>query len=178
MKSLATSLVFLAAGAFCGCSTASKSPDVTSTIRKALSVPNLKDVSVSQDRDKGVITLTGHVVADADKSQAESIAKSIAAGQVVSDEISVLPPGSEKEAKAIDSDLDKGIDKNVDAALIQNGLAKNVKHSVKNGVVTLDGVVNSPDSRAQAQTVASSVPYVRQVVNELQVKDQKATSSN
>jgi len=178
MKLLVTSLVFLAVSAFCGCSTASKSPDVTGAIRKALSVPNLKDVSVSQDRDQGVVTLAGHVAADADKAQAESIAKSIAAGQVVSDEISVLPPGSEKEAKAIDSDLDKGIDKNVDAVLIQNGLAASVKHSVKNGVVTLDGVVNSPDSRAQAQNVAAAVPYVRQVVNELQVKDQKATSSN
>jgi osmotically-inducible protein OsmY len=31
-------------------------------------------VSVSQDRDKGVVTLGGHVAADGDKSQAESIA--------------------------------------------------------------------------------------------------------
>jgi hypothetical protein len=36
--------------------------------------------------------------------------------------------------------------------------------------------VNSERKRAQAEHVASSVPNVEQVVNELQVKDQKATS--
>jgi hypothetical protein len=33
---------------------------------------------VNSDRDKGVVTLGGHVAADGDKSQAESIARSIA----------------------------------------------------------------------------------------------------
>jgi osmotically-inducible protein OsmY len=45
-------------------------------------------------------------------------------------------------------------------------------------VVTLSGEVDSQSKRAQAQTIASSVPNVQQVVNELQVKNQKATSSN
>src|SRR5580704_8164141 len=71
-----------------GCSTtATKSPDVSGSIRQSLNQPNLKDVSVSQDRDKGIVTLSGHVATDSDKAQAESIAKSIAAGEVVSDEI-------------------------------------------------------------------------------------------
>ena len=61
-----------------GCSSTSKSPDVSDSIRKSLDQPNLKDVSVSQDRDKGIVTLRGHVAADADKTQAESIARSIA----------------------------------------------------------------------------------------------------
>ena len=163
---------------FVGCSSTSKSPDVSDSIRKSLDQPNLKDVSVSQDRDKGIVTLKGHVAADGDKTQAESIARSIAAGQVVSDEIAVLPPGAEREAKDVNSDLDKAIDKNLDAAFIQNGWKDGIKHSVKNGVVTLDGNVGSQSSRAQAQGVAAGVPNVRQVVNELQVKDQKATSSN
>jgi hypothetical protein len=55
---------------------------------------------------------------------------------------------------------------------------KGVSHSVKNGVVILTGKVGSEARRAKAQTVASSVPNVRQVVNELEVKDRKATSSN
>jgi hyperosmotically inducible protein len=163
---------------FVGCSSTSKSPDVSDSIRKSLDQPNLKDVSVSQDRDKGIVTLKGHVSADGDKAQAESIARSIAGGQVVSDEIAVLPPGVEREAKDVNSDLDEAIDKNLDAAFIQNGWKDGIKHSVKNGVVTLDGNVGSESSRAQAQGVAAAVPNVRQVVNELQVKDQKATSSN
>jgi len=59
-----------------GCSTSeTKSPDVADKVRRDLDQGNFRDVSVSQDRDQGVITLTGHVGSDADKSQAESIAK-------------------------------------------------------------------------------------------------------
>ena len=115
--------------------------------------------------------------ADGAKSQAESIAKSIAGGQVVANQIAVLPVGAESDAKAVNSDLDKGIEKNLDAALIQNEMHESVKYDVKNGVVTLTGEVNSQSKRATVEKVASSVPNVQQVVNELQVKDQKATSS-
>jgi osmotically-inducible protein OsmY len=65
----------------------------------------------------------------------------------------------------------------LDAALIQNGLQKSVKYDFKNGVVTLTGEVNSQSKRAQAADIASSVPNVQQVVNYLQIKNQKATSS-
>ncbi len=158
--------------------TARQSPDVSDSIRKSLDQAGLKDVSVSQDRDKGVVTLGGHVAADADKSQAESIAKSIATGQVVANQIAVMPPSGESEAKAVNSDLDKAIEKNLDAALIQNKLHKSVKYDVKNGVVTLTGEVNSQSKRAQAEQIASAVPNVKQVVNDLQIKNQKASSSN
>ena len=49
---------------------------------------------------------------------------------------------------------------------------------MKNGVVTLTGEVRSEARRSSAQSIASAVPNVTQVVNELQVKDQKATSTN
>ncbi len=138
-KSCLASLALLVAGTLAGCSTTTKSPDVADSIRKSLDTANLKDVSVSQDRDKGVVTLGGHVAADADKAQAESIAKSLAGTQVVANQIAVTPPGAASDAKAVNSDLDKAIDKNLDAALIQNHLRKGVKYEVKNGVVTLTG---------------------------------------
>lgn len=172
-------VVVLLVGALAGCSsTSTKSPDVSSDIRKSLDQAGLKDVSTSQDRDKGVVTLSGHVASDADKAQAESIAKSMAAGQVVADQIAVLPPGVEHDAKAINSDVDKGIEQNLDAALIQDRLQKKVKYEVKNKVVTLTGSVESQAARSRAQEVAASVPNVQQVVNELQIKGQKASSSN
>jgi osmotically-inducible protein OsmY len=87
-----------------------------------------------------------------------------------------MPPGGESAAKAMNSDLDQGIGKNLHAALIQNKLQKVVKYDVKNGVVTLTGEVNSSDRRAFAEKVATGVPNVQQVVNNLQVKNQKATS--
>ena len=172
-------LALLVIGTLVGCEkTSTLSPDVSDSVRKSLDQAGLKDVSVSQDRDKGVVTLGGHVAADADKLQAESIAKSIASGQVVANQIAITPLGVESKAKAINSDLDKGIKNNLDASLIQNGLQKIVKYDVKNGVVTLTGEVNSESKRGQAQQIASSVPYVQQVVNDLQIKNQKASSSN
>jgi len=178
LKLLITLLTLLIVGISVGCSGTTKSPDVSDSIRKSLDQAGLKDVSVSQDRDKGVVTLGGHVSSDGDKSQAESIAKSIAGGQVVSNQIGVVPPTAASEAKTVNSDLDKGIEKNLDAALIQHRLNKGVKYDVKNGVVTLTGEVNSQARRAQVKNVASAVPNVQQVVNELQVKNQKATSSH
>jgi hyperosmotically inducible periplasmic protein len=161
-----------------GCSdTPTKSPDVTDTIHKSLDQARFKDVRVSQDRDKGVVTLTGTTVSDADKAEAEAIAKSIAGAQVVSDQIAVRPVGAEDVSKKVDSDLDKGIDKNFDAMLVQHKLDNDVKYSVKNGVVTLTGTVNSQSRRAAVEKMAKSVPNVRQVVNELEVKNQKATAS-
>ena len=175
---LVSLLTLLVVGTFSGCSGTTKSPDVSDSIRKSLDQAGLKDVSVSQDRDKGVVTLGGHVPSDVDKSQAESIAKSIAGEQVVSNQIGVIPPAAESEAKTVNSDLDKGIEKNLDAALIQHRLNKGVKYDVKNGVVTLTGEVNSQARRTHVQEIASAVPNVKQVVNELQVKNQKATSSH
>ena len=181
MKTLKSCLLVsavLLAGTLMGCSSAStKSPDVSANVRNALAQAGMKDVSVSEDGDKGVVTLTGHVPTDAAKAQAQSIAEAQAGGQAVANQIAVLPPG-DSNAKAMNTDLDKGIEKNLDAVLIYNQLHDQVKYSVKNHVVTLTGTVNSQDTRQHAQDVAAAVPNVQQVVNELQIKDQKATASN
>lgn len=161
-----------------GCSNASrKTPDVRNNVSKALDQAGYKDVSVAQDRDKGVVSLAGHVQTDADKAQAESIARANSQGDVVANEIAVLPPNDQGNAKTVNSDLDAGIEKNLDAALVENHMNKRVKGSVKNGVVTLKGTVDSQATRSEAQKVAASVPNVQQVVNELQVKYERATSS-
>jgi hyperosmotically inducible periplasmic protein len=170
--------VALAFYALTGCARESaKSPDVSSAVRQSLDQVGLKDVSVDQDRDKGVVTLGGHVPSDEAKSQAESIAKSIAGTQVVANQVAVIPPGVEKEAKTVNADLDQGIEKNLDAALVASHLDPYLKYDVKNRVVVLKGEVNSQAKRTEAARVASQVPNVEQVVNEVQVKDQKATAN-
>ena len=168
----------LAFNALTGCTrTSTKSPDVSSAVRQSLDQAGLKDVSVDQDRDRGVVTLGGHVASEDAKSQAESIAKSMAAGQVVANQVAVLPPGAESDAKTVSSDLDKGIEKNLDAALVANRLDSRLKYEVKNRVVVLKGEVDSQAKRAEVAKIAAQVPNVAQVVNEVQVKDQKATSN-
>jgi osmotically-inducible protein OsmY len=89
---------------------------------------------------------------------------------VVSDQIAVRPPGDESTAKKVDSDLDKGIEKNFDPVLVRHKLYNSVKYDVKNGVITLTGKVKSQSQREGVEKIASGVPNVRQVVNELEVK--------
>jgi hyperosmotically inducible protein len=176
-KLLMAVLPLALAGALTGCSQTNKSPDVSDNIRRSLDQSGFKDVNVSQDRDKGVVTLTGTVATESEKSQAEAVAKTGAGAQVVANQITVRPPGAESEARAFDSDMDKAIEKNVDAVLVKNKLKRDVKYDVKNGVVTLKGGVTSQGRRAQVEKLVASVPNVKQVVNELEVKNQKASSS-
>jgi osmotically-inducible protein OsmY len=171
-------LAVLVVATLAGCSKpASKAADVSDAIKTSLNQAGLKDVSVNQDRDKGVVNLGGHVAAEGEKAQAEAIARSLAGGQVVANEIAVTPPGAESEAKDVASELDKGIEHNLDAALTTANLNDDVKYDVKNQVVTLKGKVNSQGKRTRAQKLAAAVPNVQQVVNEVEVKGQKATES-
>jgi hyperosmotically inducible protein len=171
-------VAMLAAGVLAGCAHTTKSPDISDNLRKALDQAGLQKVTINQDRDKGVVTLGGQVATDNDKAEAEAVAKPIVEGEVVSVQIAVVPVGRESEAREMNSDLDAGIEHNVDAALIESKLHHGVSFAVKNHVVTLSGEVDSPSRRRETERVASSVPNVQQVVNELQVKNQKASSSH
>ena len=173
-----TLITIIATGLLTGCaSSPAKSPDIAVTLRHSLDAAGLQDVSMQQDREKGVITLGGNVASDTFKAQAESIATSMAGGEVIANQIEVVPTNGASDAKKMNADYDKGISENMDAALIQNNFRKNVNFVVKSGVVTLQGNVDSESGRGQAAVVAAAVPNVLQVVNELQVKNQKATSN-
>src|SRR5579871_1391560 len=95
------SVLALAIVGLVGCAE-NRAPDVAGRIRDSLKQAGLNDVTVSQDRDKGVVTLGGNVNQDADKARAEQIAGPLASGQVVADQIAVLPAGNESAVKSID----------------------------------------------------------------------------
>lgn len=140
-------------------------------VSKALEQADLKDVDVSEDKDKNTITLSGNLHTEDAKQQAATVAKGAAPDRVIVNEISVRPVGAESEAKKIDSNLDDGIENNFKAALISKGLDKeSIKFDAKNGVLTLTGSVKAPAHRAEAEKVADNIPNVQQVVNEIEVK--------
>lgn len=140
LKLMAGVIALATIGSLSACLDAqTKSPEVKDSIRRSLDQAGFKDVSVSQDRDKGVVTLTGTVSSDIEKSQAETIERAIAAPKIVSDQIAVRPPREESTAKKVDSDLDKGIEKNMDAELVKRKLDHDVKYDVKKRVDYTDG---------------------------------------
>ena len=100
-----------------GCNKASSHPDYKSAVTSSLNSNSLSDIRVSQDQEKGVITLTGDVNSQDQKMQAENLAKQFAPGYTIANEIGVRPAGAESQAKSVASNLDKGIEDNFKAAL-------------------------------------------------------------
>ncbi len=163
-------ITLVAIATFSGCATSSaKSADVSASIKTSLADAGLKNISVVQDRHKAVVTLTGQVLSEMQRSEAESIARSMAAGEIVGNEIEVTPASD----GPTNAEFDGEIGTQVRAVLLQHQLRKYVRYEVKGGIVTLTGEVDSATRRADAESLVTGVPNVRQVVDKLQVKNQK-----
>lgn len=154
-------------------------PDEKSAVTNSLSSNNLGNVSVSQDRDKGVMTLTGNVDSADMKNQAETLAKQAAPDYTVADEIGVRPPAV-ANAGSVASDLDNAIEDNFKASIKAHANLddQSIQGSAKNGTLVLKGTVKTSQQRKEAETLARKVPNVQQVVNELEVKPSKHSTSN
>ena len=154
-------------------------PDEKSAVTDSLKNSNLSAVSVSQDRDKGVMTLKGNLDSQDLKSQAENIAKQAAPDYTIADEIGVRPPGA-SEAGSVASNLDSAIEDNY-KAMIKSHASLNdqsISGSAKNGTLVIKGSVKTAKQKKEAEDLAKKVPNVQQVVNELEVKPDKHSTTN
>ena len=149
-------------------------PDEKAAVTNSLKNNNLGSLSVSQDRDKGVMTLKGDVATAADKDQAESLAKQAAPDYTVANEIGVRPP-QEANAGSVASNLDSAIEDNFKAAIKahENLNDQSIHASAKNGTLKITGSVKTAAQKREVSTLAKEVPNVQQVVNELTVKPGK-----
>jgi hyperosmotically inducible protein len=166
--------------AVAGCHNQPAHPDEKSAVTTSLNSNNLGSVSVSQDRDKGVMTLTGNVTSGDLKSQAESIAKQAAPDYTIADEIGVRPVGDQSQAGAVSSNLDSAIEDNFKASIKANRNLdeQSIHFSAKNGTLVLKGSVKTLAQKHEAEGLAKRVPNVQQVVNELEVKPGKHSPAN
>jgi osmotically-inducible protein OsmY len=178
-KRIIPSLAALLLTVAIGCSTNKAStPDVKDQVTKVMDNAGYKDVKVAVTNDKQLVTLTGDVKTQADKDRAEELAKTTAAGYVISNEIGVRPEGDESAAKKIDSNVDDAIEKDFKAVIIANRMEKqHIRYDAKNGVLTLKGDVDNSKQRTEVEKLAAGVPNVQQVVNELDVKGSKKKPS-
>ena len=142
-----------------------------SKIKDALQKANLNDVKVDVDNDNRVVKLNGDVQNDQQRTQAEQIAKDNSNGFVVANQIGVHPQG-ENNAGKVSSKTDDAIKDQLKALEAKNNNwgGHHIRTDVKNGVVTLKGDVDTMQQHNQIEQAASNIPNVRQVVNELQVK--------
>ena len=84
-------------------------PSVKDKVVQSLKQAGFNDVSVDEDRDKGVITLKGEVKSEEEKSRAAQLAQQAAGDRVVANELAVRPTGEESSAKNVQSSTDDAI---------------------------------------------------------------------
>ena len=163
-----------------GCQHQPAHADEKTAVTNSLSNNNLSSVSVSQDRDKGVMTLTGDLTSDDQKAQAENLAKQSAPDYTIADEIGVRPLGEQSQASAVDSNLDSGIEDNFKAEIKAHKSLddQSIHAKAKNGTLVLTGSVKTSNQKKEAESLAKKVPNVQQVVNELEVRPGKHTTAN
>jgi hyperosmotically inducible periplasmic protein len=170
----------LAAGLLiAGCNSSPKYPDSKDAVNNSLTQNNLGAIHVSQDQKKGVITLTGTVPSDDQKTQAESVAKQAAPQYTIADEVAVVPPQNADATKAANSDTDDAIEDSLKADLKRhrNLDDQDISVEAKNGAVVLTGSVKTEAQKREAEWLAEHVPNVQQVVNEITVKPGKHSSA-
>ena len=174
---LGSAAVLAGAMIVAGCNKPSH-PDEKSAVNDSLKNSNLGQISVSQDRDKGVMTLKGDVASQDMKNQAENIAKQAAPDYTIADEIGVRPPG-ENNAGSVASNLDSAIEDNYKAMIKAhtNLDDQSIHCSAKNGTLLLKGTVKTARQKKEAEDLAKKVPNVQQVVNEIEVNTNKHSTT-
>lgn len=175
---LSSAAVLASAMVVAGCNKPAH-PDEKSAVTDSLKNNNLNAVNVSQDREKGVMTLSGNLDSQDLKSQAETVAKQAAPDYTIANEIGVRPPGA-STAGSVASNLDSAIEDNFKAMIKAHaGLNdQSIRGDAKNGTLVLKGSVKTTKQKKEAEDLARKVPNVQQVVNELDVKPDKHSTSN
>ncbi len=171
---LASAVVLAGSMMIAGCNNKAAHPDEKSAVTNSLGGNNLSAVSVSQDRDKGVMTLSGNVDSADAKDRAESLAKQAAPDYTIANEIGVRPADA-ANAGSVASNLDSAIEDNFKAAIKahKNLDDQSISGSAKNGALVIKGTVKTEAQKKEAYSLAKQVPNVQQVVNEIEVKGGK-----
>lgn len=143
---------------------------------------HLSAFDIQTEVSDGVVTLTGVVESDIERDLAEEIATGIEGIDSVNNDLSVN--GDTRQASASDSDSDEGrtfgrwvndatTSAAVRANLIRNNniTARDISIETREDVVTLTGTVDSAQERELAEQVVSNTGDVKEVRNELQVRN-------
>ena len=149
-------------------------PDEKAAVTNSLNSNSLGSVDVSQDREKGVMRLTGNVASADQKQRAERLASQAAPDYTIANEIGVRPPET-PNAGSVASNLDSAIEDNFKASIKahENLNDQSISGSAKNGTLVIKGSVKTASQKKEVYTLAKQVPNVQQVVNEIEVKPNK-----
>lgn len=171
-----SSIVLASALILGGCHSNSH-PDDQAAVYSAFTQNDLRNITVSQDRGSGTITLSG-IVGSADrKTAAETLASKAAPGYTITNNIQVQNAGlSDLQKKAQQTaQLDSAIQDHFKQSLeSRKDLKKeHITYEAANGTLYLKGSVRSEHQKKEAEDLARKDPQVKEVVNNLKVGPSK-----
>lgn len=157
-------------------------PNYKMAVYESLDNNDLSSVTVIQNRDTGVITLSG-IVGSADRrARAEAVAKEAAPGYTIDDKIQVDSSGLQSmvAAATAKSKLDSTIEDHFEASIKAHKdlVRQTIHYSAYNGTLFLKGAVKTADERKEAEELAKKVPNVQRVVNNIEVRPGKHLTAN
>jgi len=139
-------------------------PNIHEDVRREIDwEPSISSQDIAIKVSDGVVTLTGFVHSYPEKFAAERAAKSVRGVRSVANDIEVKPRVSR---------TDPEIARDVQHVLELHAFVPDdaIKTTVRQGVVTLEGVVHWDYQRRSAEAAIHGVSGVRAVINSLQVK--------
>jgi osmotically-inducible protein OsmY len=96
---------------------------------------------------------------------------------VVANELAVRPEGLESTAKKVESSTDDAIEDHFKATIAANHWEnQHIRADANNGVLTLNGDVDTSAQRVAIERAAAKIPGVQQVVDKLEVKGKQKRS--
>src|SRR3954447_4649810 len=122
--------------------------------------PSVDAAHIGVSVKDGVVTLSGHVSSYAEKYAAERAAKRVHGVKAVANELDVKLPGSSRRT-------DEDIAMAAVSALRSNSSvpADNIKVTVRDGWITLDGTVEWQYQKLAAENAVRYLPGVKGVIN-------------
>lgn len=123
--------------------------------------------AINVDTNRGVVTLFGMVPTSEAKSAAEEDARKVSGVKRVANELQVVAESKQEAVKAKDEDIEKDVEKAIDARPGLSG--SKIEVEVKNGVARLSGTVPSEHDRLAAAIAARSTNGVRSVQDDLTI---------
>lgn len=150
--------------AFAGCNRGPDDATLAANVKAKLAA-NAALSSIAVTAKDGVVTLTGTVNSEADKSSAEQIAKGVDGVKSVTNELTVKAPVINATPPPVSED--SKLKSDVSAALTKYGIT-GVTVAVSNGEVTLTGDI--PRAKLQDAMKAAQESHPKKVVNKLNIK--------
>lgn len=148
-------------------------PDAWLTMKTKIALMTADGVSTSAlnvDTVKGMVTLHGKVATEAQKTNAERVARGIDGVKDVKNLLQVVPTAARNVVEAADASIKDGIEAAFKANRRVSDSGIKVA-SVNKGVVLLSGKTTSLQAHLEAVEVADAVKGVRQVSTEVQVTE-------